>query len=288
MTKAIKKILYLQPSVGDKVNPMATEKFNNLIQEYLDRHTSPGYKISIRNIAYGGELPTSEYYVCVSAPYIVEEMLKAEKEGYAGIIVGCFGNPAVREAREVVNIPIVGPGEAACHLACLLGDRISILGTGAIIPHKGLKLNEKYHHQFYTSIWREVQAQGLLGRVISIRTTGRSSEGGTGAFAEAGLESEYEALLKQGVKAIEEDGADVLVLGCALMMGVADKLQKELGVPVVDSTLAAIKFVEMLISMKLKHSVLSYPFTSVESDQVTMIYPPTLKGYHGYHKSKIK
>lgn len=89
--------------------------------------------------------------------------------------------------------------------------------------------------------------------------------------------------IEQGKKAIEEDGADVLVLGCALMMEVAEKLQESLGVPVVDPTLAALKVTEMLISMKLKHSHLSYPFTNVQADKCTILYPPSLKGYHGYH-----
>ena len=88
--------------------------------------------------------------------------------------------------------------------------------------------------------------------------------------------------LEQGKKAIE-DGADVLVLGCALMTGIAEKLQEELGVPVVDSSLAALKIAEMLISMNLTHSTLSYPFTSIKADKCLLLYPPTLKGYHGYN-----
>jgi len=280
--KAVKKILYIQPSVSDNLNPSAIDRINRIVQEYLDRHTSPGYKVNIRYITYGGELPTSEYYICVSAPYIVEEILKAEKEGYDGVIVGCFGNLAVRGAREVVKIPVIGPGAAACHVACLLGDKISIITTGSRIQHKNLKLSEKYHHQFYASIRLELQAQGLLDRVVSIRTTNRSSAGGIAALAEENLAHEVETLLKQGRKAIEEDGADVLVLGCALMIGAADTLQEDLGVPVVDPTLTALKVVEMLISMNLKHSVLSYPFTEVQADKCTILYPPTLKGFHGY------
>lgn len=281
MTK-VKKILYIQPSASSILNQDSSEKFNKMIQLELDRQMSPGFSLTVKGIKYGGELPTSEYYVCVAVPYIVEEIIKGEKEGFDAAVVGCFGNLGVRQAREVVSIPVIGPGEAACHIACLLGDRISIITTGAIIQHKNLKLNEKYHHQFYTSIQRELQAQGLLDRVVSIRNTNRSSEGGTAAFTKEGLSSELKALLKQGRKAIEEDGADVLVLGCALMMGVADKLHEELGVPVVDSTLSALKVAEMLISMKLNHSPLSYPFVNVKADECTMLYPPSLKGYHGY------
>ena len=281
MTK-VKKILYIQPSVSSKFNQKTSDKFNKIIQLELDRQMSPGYSLFVKGIKYGGELPTSEYYVCIAIPYIVEEILKGEKEGFDAAIVGCFGNLGVRQAREVVSIPIIGPGEAACHIACLLGDKISIITTGAVIQHKNLKLNEKYHHQFYTSIQRELQAQGLLDRVVSIRSTNRSSEGGTTAFTKEGLTSEIKALLKQGRKAIEEDGADVLVLGCALMMGVADKLQDDLGVPVVDSTLTALKVAEMLISMKLNHSQLSYPFVNTKADKCVILYPPSLKGYHGY------
>jgi hypothetical protein len=79
----------------------------------------------------------------------------------------------------------------------------------------------------------------------------------------------------------------VLLLGCALMMGIADKLQKDLGVPVVDSTLTALKVAEMLISMKLNHSPLSYPFVNVGADKCSILYPPSLKGYHGYYTKTI-
>ena len=286
MHKETKNILYIQPSVSNSLNQNVSDGFNKIIQKYLDKQMSPGYGVNVRGIKYGGELPTSEYYICVATPYIVDEILKGESEGYDGAIVGCFGNLAVRQAREVVKIPVVGPGEAACHIACLLGDKISIITTGARIQRKNLNLNEKYHHQFYAGIQRELQAQGLLGKVVSIRTTNRSSEGGISALTEEGLTSELKALLKQGRKAIEEDGADVLVLGCTLMIGIADKLQEDLGVPVVDPTLTALRVAEMLISMNLKHSPLSYPFTSVQADKCAILYPPSLKGYHGYANLK--
>jgi allantoin racemase len=277
----LKNILYIQPSVADKLNPH-NYKFNRMVQGSLEKYLSPGFVIAVKGIQYGGELPSCRYYASVAIPYIVEEIIQGERDGFDGAIVGCFGNLAVNEAREVVRIPVVGPGAAACHIACLLGDKISIITTGARIQHKGLKLNEKYHHEFYADIRKEIQAQGLLGRVASIRATNRSSAGGTAAFVKDGLASEVKALLEQGRKAIEEDGADVLILGCALMIGVADQMQENLGVPVVDPTLAALKVTEMLISMNLQHSLLAYPFQNVEADKCPIIYPPALKGYHGY------
>jgi len=252
-----------------------------MVQESVRGYASPGYEVVVRNIKYGGELPNSKYHVCVSVPYIVEEILKGERDGYSAAIVGCFGDPGVDEAREVVGIPVVGISAAACHIACLLGNTISIITTGARIRHKNLKLSEKCHHEFYVSIRRNIQAQGLLDRVVSIRTHRSAVDGADASLSED--PTDVKGLLEQGRKAIEEDGADVLVLGCAFMMGVADRLQNELGVPVVDSTLAAVRVTEMLISMNLKHSTLAYPFKNVEADKCPIRYPPTLKGYQGYH-----
>jgi allantoin racemase len=284
--KPEKKILYVQPSTKDDSNPESIEKLDKMIEDYLDKNTLPGFKTHVRYISYGGELPASEYYVSVSAPYIIEEIIKAEQEGFAGAIIGCFGNPALKEAREVVKIPVVGPGTAALHLACQLGDKLGILGTGARIQLKNLKLNERFHHQFYYGIYRELQLEGLVDRVVCIRTTNRPANGGVTALADENLGGETEALLEQGRKAIEEDGADVLVLGCALMIGTADMMMKELGVPVVDPTLAAMWSIETLISMNLTQSPLMYPFTEIQADKCNLMYPPTLKGYHGYRRLK--
>ncbi len=266
-----KRILYVQPS--------ATDRFNKMVREFVDKCTPPGCEVVVKEIEFGGELPNSNYHVAVSVPYIVEEILKGERDGYSAAIVGCFGDPGIDEAREVVKIPVVGIGAAACHIACLLGDSISIVTTGAPIQHQDMRLSQKCHHEFYLSIKRNIQAQGLTDRVVSIRTH-RSSVGPTPPSAR-GAPMEFEGLLDQSRKAIEEDGADVIVLGCAFMVGVAESLQDQLGVPVVDSTMAALRVTDMLVSMNLTQSALAYPFNNVGAHNSKIVYPPTLKGYHG-------
>jgi len=62
---------------------------------------------------------------------------------------------------------------------------------------------------------------------------------------------------------------------------VAESLQDQLGVPVVDSTMAALRVTEMLVSMNLTQSTLAYPFKNVDAHKSRIVYPPTLKGYHG-------
>jgi len=53
---------------------------------------------------------------------------------------------------------------------------------------------------------------------------------------------------------VEEDGAEVIIMGCAAMAGYSDKLREALGVPVLDPTIVSFKFAEMIADSGLAHS----------------------------------
>ena len=62
--------------------------------------------------------------------------------------------------------------------------------------------------------------------------------------------------------AVEQDGADVLVLGCmsmAFLPGICEELGRRVGVPVVNPVMAALKTAEALVSMRLAHSKAAWP-----------------------------
>jgi len=61
-------------------------------------------------------------------------------------------------------------------------------------------------------------------------------------------------LLAEAEKAIDEDGADTIVLGCGGMLGVAEKASQQLGVPVIIPAIAALKTCESLIRIGLAQS----------------------------------
>jgi allantoin racemase len=78
------------------------------------------------------------------------------------------------------------------------------------------------------------------------------------------LELDREDEVKEGLgvesmKAINEDGADLIILGCTGMIGMAQELQKKLGIPVIDPTAAALKMAESIVDLGLSHSKLVYP-----------------------------
>ena len=90
---------------------------------------------------------------------------------------------------------------------------------------------------------------------------------------EMGKEPErvHEAVLRESKKAIEEDDAEVIVLGCTVETGFMDQLIKELKVPVIDVTVVSFKFAEMLADLKkktgLSHSKI-YGYKSPSKDDM--------------------
>lgn len=58
---------------------------------------------------------------------VVEQFIAAGRGGADGAIVACSGDPGVAEARTLLSVPVVGPMEAALHLACSYGYKIGIV-----------------------------------------------------------------------------------------------------------------------------------------------------------------
>ena len=52
--------------------------------------------------------------------------VQAEREGYDAFIVGHFQDAGLYEARSVVDIPVIGLGEATMLWTCQMGQRLGI------------------------------------------------------------------------------------------------------------------------------------------------------------------
>ena len=79
-------------------------------------------------------------------------------------------------------------------------------------------------------------------------------------------------LTEQGKKAIEEDGAEVLLLGCAGMAGADKILQSALQVPVLDGVVCAVKLAEILYDYGLRTSRVGF-FKTPEKKKYRGIWP---------------
>jgi len=63
----------------------------------------------------------------MAAPFVVKKAEWAEKNGYDAVAVSCMMDPGVKAAKEALDIPVVGPKEAANQLALILGDKVATI-----------------------------------------------------------------------------------------------------------------------------------------------------------------
>ena len=174
----------------------------------------------------------------MSIPWLLKEIATAEEEGFDAVIIPCMADPGLHAAREIANIPVVGAAETSFLLAIALGHRFSVMEP----TKEGLALTRQLllSYQFE----RFLASQRILGLTIEEIV--------------ADQKKLKEATIREGEYAIEEDGADVIVMGCGFMSALAGEVSGELGVPVIDPLSAAMSFTEMLVKLGLSHSKKAY------------------------------
>ena len=146
------------------------------------------------------------------------------------MIIGCFGDPGLRAARDLVNVPVIGPAQASMHLAAQMGDRIGLLTVvDSVIP---------VLHEL-------VKEYGLSGSLAAVRAVD---------VPVLGLRERRDEVIgrmvTEGRKCLD-DGVDTLVLGCMTMgfLDAAETLQAELRTPVVNPVLAALHTAELFLGL---------------------------------------
>jgi len=172
-----------------------------------------------------GTPPAIEGYAddALAVPAVLA-LAEAEADHWDAILIACHGDPGLEALRERLLNPVIGIGEASFLAACAVGRRFSVL---SLLPRLIPKKRE------------QVRRAGLLDRLASVRALG---VGAVESYeCRDRLMDRYRA---EGRAAIQEDGADCLILGCAGMVGIAEELERDLGVPVVDPVVAAVKLAE--------------------------------------------
>jgi allantoin racemase len=177
----------------------------------------------------------------------LDRVRQTASEGYDAILLACFCEVGVEAAREISSIPVLGLEEPTLALALVLGEKFSVMTEKR--PRVAMKK-------------RHVRRYGLLERMASIRPLERSV-----AELTADPEGTKAAGLALARRMIEEDGAEVIIMGCAAMAGYSEDLERELHVPVLDPLRVSLKMAEALVDLGLTHS------------RVGLYAPPTPKEY---------
>jgi len=160
---------------------------------------------------------------------IALEMIADHADRADAAIIAAFGDPGLAGARELFDFPVIGMAEAAIHSAAMLGGRFAIVTFSPVMRR-----------------WYEdsVRASGLEARFAGVRTPPAHSPD-LGTVREA-LRDDLVDLCNA---AVEQDGADVVVLGGAPLAGLARDIDEEVGAIVVDPITAATAQAIALLSM---------------------------------------
>jgi len=164
---------------------------------------------------------------------ILEMALAAERDAFDAVCLYCFNDPAIDACRERLTIPVVDGGQASILVAAMLGRSFSILTTS---PRR---VSQKRAF---------VRSTGVdASRLASVRAVPLPPGERRGVTLAA-------ALAEQAKRCADDDGADVVVLGCMDFAGMAPEASARAGVPVVDPALVLVNMAELLVNQKLSHS----------------------------------
>jgi allantoin racemase len=215
------------------------ESYYELLQKDYELIKRPDTQVVIRDVPTG--LPSPElvsYYGLRQANdrEILKSMLQAERKGFDAVAGACFSDGAIRAAGNLMNIPVVGPGETSMYLARMMGVRFAII-TSDPTP-------ETEHY---------IDVLGMRAFVIGSRPVRCLTLDPTSFFNCLGGDygPAVENFEELGQSCIE-DGADVLLAGCGLLspMLTASDVREIDGVPIIDPMQVALKFAEMMVDFR--------------------------------------
>ncbi len=198
----------------------------------------------------------SWYEDTLASAFILEAGCRAEDQAYAAVCICSMTDTGLDALRSRLSIPVLGAGESSLLTACALGGRISIITLW----------------DRWSPAYRKVLArQGLSERLASIRHINTRPD--LEDLLTGKEEVVFEALEKAASAAIEEDGAEVIVLGSTTMYQSHQYLASRLPVPVVNPALAVYLQCESLLDHGLAHSKLAWPAPEVLNDDLFRSVP---------------
>jgi allantoin racemase len=217
------------------VNPVGTDAFDAETLELIDAVRSEQHVPRVEHLEHGP--PHLEYHLYEHEALgpMLALMQRAEADGCAAGIIGCFYDGGLRELRENVRMPVVGMAEASVLLASTLGHRFSIIvGRRKWIP----KMSDN------------LLVYGLDRRLASFRSV---EMGIPDVLAEP--ERFFDRTLEEARRAVEEDGAEVIVLSEISPPSFWSRARAELPVPLVDPGVACWKWAELAADLYERHGL---------------------------------
>ncbi|MDI2091552.1 aspartate/glutamate racemase family protein [Commensalibacter oyaizuii] len=209
------------------INPNTTVSMTKKIDEAAKKVASLNTKITAVNPSDGPVSIEGYFDEVFAVPGMIGEMQKhPNADAY---IIACFDDTGLDAARCVSNAPVIGIGEAAFHIASLVAGTFTVVTTlSRSIP----------------AIKHNLGKYGLLTRCAGIR----ASEVPVLDLEKNGSDA-YQKISDEIGRALLDDRAEAIVLGCAGMADLAASLSAKHHIPVIDGVSAAVKLSEAIVQL---------------------------------------
>jgi allantoin racemase len=212
------------------INPNTTTSMTATIEECARAVAGPGTLIEAVTSPMGPTSIESHYDEALSVAGILAEIADGEADGVDGYLIACFGDPGLDAARELARGPVLGIAQAAMHAASFLGRGFSVVTTLDRTRGRAWDLAEHYG---LARFCRGVHACEIP--VLELET-------------DPAAQAVITQLCRQ---ALDSDGSDAIVLGCAGMADLCAAISASIGAPVVDGVAAGTVLVQSLVGLGL-------------------------------------
>jgi allantoin racemase len=213
------------------INPNTTQRMTEAMGRSARNIVAPGTEVIAVSPTMGPPSIEGYYDEAFATPGLLAEVAAGEREGCDGYVIACFGDPGLYAAREVARGPVIGIAEAAMHAASVLAPGFSVVTTLSRTCGMAWHLAERYGMKRFC---RNVRATDVA--VLDLDQPGSAAR---------------RIIVDECRRALDEDGSDAIVLGCAGMVELCAEIEDAIGAPVVEGVTAAVKWVEALVTLRL-------------------------------------
>ena len=232
----MKKILTIVPFA------MSPENLALRRQQLEGLQFGPDLHFEYRAVKAGPVNYSSHHDFVLADASIFEAGCRAQAEGFAAVCIDTMSDSGVAALRSVLDIPVFGPGKVSMLTALMLGDRFSILTMAS---------------RWKPLYKKALDELGMHHKCASVRAIEVSPD--NQALLSGKEEEVFPLLEAAAMKAIEIDGADVIILGSTTMHQAHAHLQARLPVPVINPGPLSYKIAESMLALGHTHSRTAYP-----------------------------
>jgi Asp/Glu/hydantoin racemase len=232
----MKKILTIVPFAMSPDNLLLRQ------QQLQGLQFGPDLQFEYRSVKAGPVNYSSHHDFVLADASIFEAGCRAQQEGFSAVCIDTMSDSGVAALRSVLDIPVFGPGKVSMLTALMLGDRFSILAMAS---------------RWKPLYKKALDELGMHHKCASVRAIEVSPD--NQALLSGKEEEVFPLLEAAAMKAIELDGADVIILGSTTMHQAHAYLQARLPVPVINPGPLSYKIAESMLALGHTHSRTAYP-----------------------------